>query len=238
MVKIVYSGLSAPSARYISEQSDEIQIAREHVGDINWGRNYAQTALNPDTSNATNKRVMRELFTQHEVPMPRLMTFDEALEHVASGGVVIGRPDRHAKGRGFWKCDTERRVEIAARGSRKMPKKKPATHFMEFISPERAPKEFRAHIFKGRSIRISEKDHVAFHDYTTVRPSVEDRTVLREAAKRAVAALGLDFGAVDILASEDGQEAWVLEVNTAPGLGGSMPRVYAETFLEWKRGER
>lgn len=228
MLQIVHSGFSAPSAMLIAEQSDRIESARQHQGDINWGRSRAATTLNPDISAVTNKRSMREKFAEANVPMPRLMTLDEALDHVASGGVVIGRPDRHAKGRGFWKCDTERRVQIAFRGSRTMPKKKPATHFMEFVE---APFEFRAHIFKGKSIRISEKDHTAFHEYTTRRPSINYGHV-RDAAKQAMAAVGLDFGAVDILASAS--QAWVLEVNAAPGLGGSMPRVYAETFLRWK----
>ena len=228
-MKIVYAGFSAPSARLIAEQGEDIEAAREHQGDVNWGRNRAATTLNPDISNSTNKRVMRELFAQHDVPMPRLMTLDEAKEHVSSGGIVIGRPDRHAKGRGFWKCSTPEQVDIAFTGSRRMPKKKPATHFMEFVD---VTKEFRAHIFKGRSIRISEKAHTGFHEYTTIRPTI-DVTHVRVAAKAALAAVGLDFAAVDILANET--HTWVLEVNAAPGLGGSMPRVYADTFLNWKR---
>jgi glutathione synthase/RimK-type ligase-like ATP-grasp enzyme len=231
VLQIVHARISAPSARLIAEQSENIEISEGITGDVNWGRYKAETTLNPDITVSTNKRSMREKFRDAGVPMPRLFTVEEAKEAVAETGVgVLGRPDRHWKGRGFWLCTSAIQIDKALEGTAK---KRPATHFMEYIQSERAPKEFRAHIFQGKSIRISEKAHTEFHKYTTARPTV-DVTSVREAAKQAIAAVGLDFGAVDILASKDGREVWVLEVNAAPGLGGSMPRVYAETFLKWK----
>jgi len=231
MLTLVYAGISAPSARLIAAESEEISIARTSEGDVNWGRYRAGTRLNPDISNVTNKRVMRELFAEHGVPMPRLLSLDEAKEHVDSDGIVIGRPDRHAKGRGYWRCETPEQIDAAVAGSARLPKKKPATHFMEYVG---TPKEFRAHIFRGRSIRISEKAHTRFHEYTTIKPTIGVDHI-RVAAKQALEAVGLDFGAVDILADEE--HTWVLEVNAAPGLGGTMPRVYADAFLRWERGE-
>lgn len=219
---ITYSGRSAPSARKIADEGD-FQLNRGGSGDINWGRANARTKLNPDISSVTNKRKMRELFEEHNVPMPKLMkpsgewTFP-----------VIGRPDQHTRGRGFWKCDNYQDVQRAMRGTRK---KKAATHFMEFID---APREYRVHIFLGKSIRISEKAHTAFHEYTTRKPQHNVKHI-RKAAKQAVEAVGLDFGCVDILANDT--ECWVLEVNSAPGVGGSMPKVYAETFNKWAKGE-
>jgi carbamoylphosphate synthase large subunit len=232
-VLIRYSKKSAPSARLIAAESDDIEIAREGSnGDVNWGRASANTSLNPDITNATNKRVMRSLFKTHGVPMPALYDVDDAIEMVELGHTLIGRPDRHAKGRGFWKCSTVNDVRRAVKGTRR---KRAATHFMEFVEGDR---EYRVHIFKGKSIRVSEKsffnDDRGKRDYVTVRPQHNIKHV-RKAAKKAVEALGLDFGAVDILANDD--ECWVLEVNAAPGLGGSMPRLYAETFLAWHRGE-
>jgi glutathione synthase/RimK-type ligase-like ATP-grasp enzyme len=135
------------------------------------------------------------------------------------------------KGRGFWKINNFNDFGRALRGTRR---KKAATHFMEYID---APYEYRVHIFKGKSIRVSLKayaDPEAKGHYTTAKPSSRVWHV-RKAAKQAVAALGLDFGAVDILATDD--ECWVLEVNAAPGLGGSTPRLYARTFLRWQRGD-
>jgi len=52
---------------------------------------------------------------------------------------------------------------------------------------------------------------------------------VKEEAIKAVEALGLDFGAVDILTTKRG-EAYVLEVNTACGLEGTTLEKYAEQF--------
>lgn len=230
---IRYSGKSAPSARLIAEQSDDIEIVREGVGgDVNWGRESANTILNPNIANATNKRVMRQLFAENDVPMPELLSTQQAVQAVLDGKVVLGRPDKHSKGRGYWLCKTERDIEKALQGTRR---KRAATHFMRFVEADR---EYRVHIFKGKSIRISEKSFFENEDgekdYVTVKPQHKIGRV-RKAAKEAVEAVGLDFGAVDVLATD--KACWVLEVNAAPGLGGTMPELYAETFLAWKRGE-
>lgn len=220
---ITYSRRSAPTAYKMKELSDEVTLNRGSEGSINWGRNRANTRLNPDISNVTNKRLMRELFAEHDVPTPKLMRAEGTWTFP-----VIGRPDRHSRGRGFWKCNNYQDVQRAMRGTRK---KKAATHFMEFVE---APREYRVHIFKGKSIRISEKAHTAFHEYTTIKPTHNVKHV-RKAAKQALEAVGLDFGAVDVLANDT--ECWVLEVNSAPGLGGTMPQLYVDTFAKWERGE-
>lgn len=232
MLNIVYSGKSRPSAELLAQESEDINIARTNDGDINWGRATARTTLNPDISNVTNKRVMRELFTEHDVPMPRLMDVGQAIEAVLAGKVVIGRPDRHSKGRGMWRCRSVADIKRAITGTKR---KRAATHFLEYIESER---EYRVHVFKGKSIRISEKDFDEEGKYTTAKPGAIKLARVRNAAKLAVESVGLDFGAVDILArGDDNAEVFVLEVNAAPGLGGSMPRLYAETFLRWHRGE-
>jgi hypothetical protein len=46
----------------------------------------------------------------------------------------------------------------------------------------------------------------------------------------SVMALGLDFGAVDIVYNENDDKAYVLEVNTAPGLSGTTLEKYVEAF--------
>jgi glutathione synthase/RimK-type ligase-like ATP-grasp enzyme len=241
---ICYSGKTALSARAIAEQSDEIELVRGRdrvIADINWGRYKAETHLNPDISNSTNKRVMRELFREAGVPMPKLYSYQEVYELLAPmtpeqhSLKFVGRPDSHSKGRGLWVIKELGDLRRALDGTRT---KKAATHFMEFID---APREYRVHIFMGKSIRISEKvygdeEHPKTHQklYTTGKPKHPVKHV-RKAAKKAIASLGLDFGAVDILADDD--NCWVLEVNAAPGLGGTMPKLYAEVFTEWMEGE-
>lgn len=226
-ITLGYSQHSAPSAMRIADASDgQIEaVRRSRDIDVNWGRRTGH-GLNPDTTHAVNKRLMRELFRDAGVPAPRLYTPEEALAALTDGAKLIGRPDFHTRGRGFWLCSTPDRWQIAMRGTRK---KKPATHFVEFID---ADHELRVHVFRGKSIRISEKKFADDRrDYTTIKPTLGRRRHVRDAAKQAVAALGLDFGAVDVLATNDA--AWVLEVNTAPGLGGSMPRVWAQTFIDY-----
>lgn len=232
MLRIAYSGKSRPSALKIaSELNNQVELIRDSTTpvDVNWGRANANSQLNPDISNVVNKRRMRELFRQHNVPTPSLI--DEDLAFVFDTDPIVGRPDRHTQGRGFWLCRNARDVQRALRGTRK---KKAATHFMEYIDKERAPREYRVHIFKGKSIRISEKVFDGTGKYTTGKPKHEVGHV-RQAAKDAVAAVGLDFGAVDVLANDT--DCWVLEVNSAPGVGGSMPRVYAEAFTKWKESQ-
>lgn len=231
-MRIAYSGRSKPSALKIQEESNgEIEAVRSSEASVNWGRANANTKLNPDTSNATNKRVMRELFKEHGVPMPELVSWSDVSSDLSRGypRKVVGRPDYHMKGRGFWVIDSVESMVKAMKGTRR---KKPATHFMEYID---APHELRIHIFLGKSIRVSEKAHTAFHEYTTIKPTVDVKQA-RKAAKQAVKALGLDFGTVDVLVKEDGTP-YVLEVNTAPGLGGSMPKLWADTFKKWHNGE-
>jgi hypothetical protein len=52
----------------------------------------------------------------------------------------------------------------------------------------------------------------------------------------AVKALGLDFGAVDVIYNERQKAAFVLEVNTAPGLEGTTLFNYAEAFAKFFHG--
>lgn len=229
-----YAGKSAITAQAIADQDDDIMTVREGKGgDVNWGRERANTILNPDISNSTNKRVMRELFAKSKVPMPKLYTPEAAQSWYESDAtpVLVGRPDQHMQGRGFWLVNNKEELAKALKGTKK---KQAATHFMEYID---ADKEMRVHIFNGKSIRMTEKKFEAFdgyhHEYTTIKPTGDKREkkLIRRAAKKAVKALGLDFGAVDILV-KDGKP-FVLEVNAAPGLGGTMPKLYASTIKKW-----
>lgn len=241
-MRIAYSKKSQPSAELLTtaleELGERVNLVRSsnQPSDINWGRSIANTELNRDISTVTNKRIMRNIFSENgEVPIPKLynlgMYSGTELMLAVRQGSLIGRPDQHSKGRGLWKCDTMDDIKKALRGTRK---KKPATHFMEYII---APREYRVHIFKEKSIRISEKDFgnsgtTNAGNYTTKKPEHNIKHV-RKAAKKAVKAVGLDFGAVDILA--DDNNCWVLEVNAAPHLGGTLPQLYAKKFMEVAR---
>ena len=52
-------------------------------------------------------------------------------------------------------------------------------------------------------------------------------------AINACKAVGLDFGAVDVVYNDRQGRAFVLEINTAPGLTGSTLEGYVERFKDW-----
>lgn len=106
--------------------------------------------------------------------------------------------------------------------------------------------EFRVHVFRGEVIDYIEKKKVlaerrneTFNKYVSSitcgwvfsRTDVRDLPDVRQLALRAVAALGLDFGAVDIVYA-DGL-CYVLEVNTAPGLAGTTLVKYGNAVCKF-----
>lgn len=114
----------------------------------------------------------------------------------------------------------------------------------EYYSKKEAlTQEFRIHVFRGKSIRAGVKtpregatphDWIRSYDggwkidYTEFTSTKAQRKV----AIDAVAALGLDFGAVDIGQKEDGSFI-VLEVNRAPGTEGGTVTAYTRAIEAW-----
>lgn len=108
----------------------------------------------------------------------------------------------------------------------------------------KARHEYRVHVFgpytfvqKKRRRNGTEPNAVRNHanGYVYCTNGVEAPACVTSAAAAAIAACGLDFGAVDILCTEGG-EARVLEVNTAPGLEGRTLDFYVERFNEKLHG--
>lgn len=55
---------------------------------------------------------------------------------------------------------------------------------------------------------------------------------LEPTAKQIFNSTGLDFGAVDVIYNERRDKAYVLEINTAPGLQGITEQIYRDNILE------
>lgn len=127
--------------------------------------------------------------------------------------------------------------------------------FTQGITGER--NEYRVHVFQGRVIQMQKKvRRSGFQEngqYTSLIRNLDsgwiyavgeglisdgNREAAGNAAIQAVRALGLAFGAVDIIRRNRDGQMFVLEVNTAPGLGegGSTIRAYTEAFQAWAEG--
>lgn len=117
-----------------------------------------------------------------------------------------------------------------------------------YVKKENIVKEFRVHSFLGKSIRAGVKapreDVLHPHEWVrsydggwTIRyDGISSKQKHRELAHAAVAALGLQFGAVDIAQKAD-KSLIVLEVNRAPGLDGGTPEAYATAVRRWIAGD-
>ena len=95
-------------------------------------------------------------------------------------------------------------------------------------------KEFRVHVAFNDVIDVQEKrrrndvgkdadSRIRNHHtgWVYCREEITEPTDLRQVAQSAIAALGLDFGAVDIIWNQKQDRCYVLEVNTACGLEGT-----------------
>lgn len=106
--------------------------------------------------------------------------------------------------------------------------------------------EYRIHVVNGEVIDYAMKrkrkeeglEHntdVRSHNggWVYCRDNIACNEVVQQEAKLAIAAVGLDFGAVDIiLERKPNSSPVVLEVNTAPGLEGTTIERYANAFKE------
>lgn len=107
--------------------------------------------------------------------------------------------------------------------------------------------EYRAWIFRGECLDIYEKVMVRPHEYVHVagrnfRQGFEFKRLENQPADVAqtaiagVAAIGYDFGALDLLRGEDGL-IYVLECNSAPGVIRSKAQLtlakFADRITEW-----
>lgn len=103
--------------------------------------------------------------------------------------------------------------------------------------------EYRVHVFGDKIIDVTKKkrrNEVDRNDYIKnlsngwvyCREGITIPDSITRTAKDAVRALGLDFGAVDILLRKDAP--YVLEINTAPGLSGTTLTRYTHHFKHLK----
>lgn len=203
---------------------------------INWGSSqcppFEPTLINWEiaTRKASNKRLSFEALAKEGVSTP---SFAATKDSVSWDGLVVVRHKLTGhSGEG---------IEIVNHnaGADDLPD---APLYVQYIPKK---DEYRVHIIgtsiiavqrKARRLEVEEPNwRVRNHanGFVFVRNDVNaPESVLSEATK-AIAALGLDFGAVDVIWNEKQGAAYVLEVNTAPGLEGQTVDDYVNGFKEY-----
>lgn len=119
------------------------------------------------------------------------------------------------------------------------------THAPLYVKYKKKKAEYRVHVFNGTVIDVQQKRRKAGVEnvssyirnidqgWVFCRENVSPAAMVLEESKKAVGALGLMFGAVDVIWNEHEQRAYVLEVNTAPGLEGTTVEKYADAIKEY-----
>ena len=177
---------------------------------------------------ASDKPACRALLRKHKLPVPTESEKDFP---------VIGRRQKHMAGRGFYFCENEREVQRA--------KENGAVYFSKFYPKKN---EYRVHVAGGRvllmSIKEGDKDEIIWNKaisgftFKHLRRKVwlndDNLREMCRTAKRAIKLLGLDFGAVDIMADAGrGYKPFVIsEINTAPNLSPLAISKYVRYFRE------
>lgn len=128
-------------------------------------------------------------------------------------------------------------IEIVNAGEGYLPE---APLYTEFISPKA---EYRVHVFNGQVIDYTKKrrriedeptleeDQIRSHEngWIFTRGNLRRLERIEQLAIDAVEAVGLDFGAVDII-KDDNNVCYVLEINTACGMADTTLENYAEAI--------
>lgn len=110
--------------------------------------------------------------------------------------------------------------------------------------------EYRVHVVNGKIIDVQRKalrpgwidEHGADVNYKVrnlengfiyVRNNVNAPKTVTDEALKAVEAIGLDFGAVDVVFNKKRDLGYVLEINSAPGLEGTSVENYAKALADY-----
>jgi len=197
---------------------------------INWGCAGAD-GLNRDAQIATDKRLTFNILADNGcIPCPDFTSSaEEARVWLDEGSSVVCRTlTKASSGRGIVIADTPEELVSAPLYTRYIKKRE----------------EYRVHVFDGRVIDVQRKarrletDSVdvnwrvrtADNGFVFVRQEVTLPETVHEMCISTINALGLAFGAVDVIWNEKQNAYYVLEVNTAPGLEGTTVINYADAI--------
>lgn len=214
---------------------------------INWGATpdrfpakllTAQVINHPDAvAVAVDKLKSFNAFKAANVSTPEFTSDKaQAIEWLEAGHDVFARTQlRASSGRGIHIMDHEHpdTWEVTA------------PLYVKYVKKQ---DEYRIHVVRGQVIDMQRKGlraefqnnqnvnwkirnlangFVFSRDIATGRPVPQ---IVKDVGVASVAALGLDFGAADVIYQRQSNRAYVLEVNTAPGLEGQTVTSYANAL--------
>lgn len=170
--------------------------------------------------NATNKKTMLEILDANNIPTLEWTTDKETAKE--NTPIYCRTELCSSKGKGIKRAETPEEVITAPLYTKALD----------------GYEEYRIHVMKGEVFYAQKKISRHENARTTIKNLVEyyfsKRDITRlhpqlyEIPKKTINALGLDFGAVDVM--KKGNDLRVLEVNTAPGLDNSTADAYANAF--------
>lgn len=208
---------------------------------VNWGASRVPDEVGKCTIINTPEAVRRasdklQFFQNADCRKPEWTTnWADANAWVIDGKTVVARTVLNGhSGEGIILCDLNDAVPQAPLYTEYVPKKN----------------EYRVHVFRGEILDVQRKarrrdvpdDQVNWKIRNNDNGFVFARNgdalgdvpqdVLTQAIQ-AVGSLGLDFGAADVIYNDARSQAFVLEVNTAPGLVGTTLENYTEAFRQF-----
>lgn len=223
--------LVKPDGRYRPKQRHII---------INWGNttipNWTHDQILNKSENiklATNKIEAFKQFSENEVSHVEWTINKEVAElWISEGFIVVARAT----------VTGHSGVGITLHGTTDFPDPLPNVPLYTKYKKKKA--EYRVHVVNGKVIDVVQKKKKRErtdefnqyirnlgHDWVFARDGVTLTPELEDLATRAVASLGLAFGAVDIIYNQRENQYYVLEVNSAPGLEGTTLTKYTEAFV-------
>lgn len=225
-----------PDGRYRPRENDLI---------VNWGNSKFPSWWNGSVGlflnnpyvvkNAVNKLTTLQLLQRNGVSTPEWTTsFSQAQEWIDQGETVVERHNlTGSKGNGIRIVNADSFDDVSM-----------APLYTKLIGRAR---EYRVHVFDGQVIDLQQKKRREGNDSDGTIKNLDNGWVfvrdditptprsMFDTAVRAVQALGLDFGGVDVLV-KDGQ-CYVLEINCAVGLEGSTINSYTNAIKRYANRE-
>lgn len=183
----------------------------------------SMSALEENTDKLNSLRVMDDA----GIPVPGYTTDRDEISETF-GYPALGRAQSHTRGEDINLIMQWRDAYLTSGND----------YFVEYIPTDL---EYRVHVVDGEVVQVHEKrlrseadNHPFVRNSETgwVFMEPRDEEPDHQLAIDALGALGLDFGAVDMIRAEDGQE-YVLEVNSAPSLDEANLERYGDALADY-----